>query len=66
MPIINVHLWEGRTVEQKRQLAAKFTEVIVEVGAVPVDSVIVTFSDYAKSDWAEGGYLASDKLRISK
>ena len=64
MPIIHVQLWEGRTVEQKRELAAKLTADIVEIAKVPQQSVVVTFSDFAKSDWAEAGMLASDKIQI--
>ncbi len=66
MPVVNVMLWEGRTVEQKRELAASITESVVEIGKCPRESVVVTFSDFQKSDWAEGGYLAIDKVRYPK
>ena len=64
MPIVNVLLWEGRTVEQKRELAARITQDLVEVAKVPQASVVVTFQDYPKSDWAENGMLASDKIQM--
>lgn len=64
MPVINVMLWEGRTVEQKRKLAEKLTEDIVAIAKVPQQSVVITFSDFAKSDWAEAGMLASDKIQF--
>lgn len=64
MPIINVMLWEGREHEQKKLIAQKITDCMVEIAKVPKDSVVVTFQDYKKSDWAEGGVLASEKIRI--
>lgn len=64
MPILNVLLWEGRTVEQKRALAERLTQDMVDIAKVPAESVVITFSDFVKSDWAEGGLLASDKIRI--
>lgn len=64
MPVINVLLWEGRTIEQKRELAKKLTEDMVAIAKVPEKSVVITFSDFAKSDWAEAGMLASDKIQI--
>lgn len=65
MPVLNVLLWEGRSVEQKRALAERLTQDMVEIAKVPAESVVITFSDFAKSDWAEGGMLASDKVRIA-
>lgn len=65
MPVLNVLLWEGRSVEQKRALAERLTQDMVEIAKVPAESVVITFSDFAKSDWAEGGTLASDKIRIA-
>ena len=64
MPIVQVMLWEGRDLDQKRQMAEKLTDCMVDIAKVPRDSVVVTFQDFKKSDWAEGGLLASDKIRI--
>ena len=60
MPSIRVELFEGRTVEQKRQLAAELTEATVRtLGGSPA-SVDVVFFDIARHDWATGGTLWSD------
>ena len=64
MPIVQVMLWKGRDNEQKKLMAEQLTDCMVNVAKVPRDSVIVTFQDYEKSDWAEGGILASEKIRI--
>ena len=64
MPIVNVLLWEGRDTEQKKRMAEEMTNCMVEIAKVPKDSVVITFQDFPKSDWAEGGVLASEKIRI--
>ena len=65
MPIIRVEMFEGRTVEQKRRLAAALTDAIVEEAGADRASVRVVFSDYAKTDWAIGGTLAADREAAS-
>ena len=61
MPTIHVELFAGRTVEQKRALAAALTEATVKtLGGAP-DSIDVIFTDVQRHDWATGGQLWSDK-----
>jgi len=61
MPIIQVNLIEGRTVEQKRKLAAEITDVVVECLNVEPDSVRIIIQDMAKHDYAIAGKLFIDK-----
>ena len=60
MPFVAVKLWQGRTKEQKAELARRMTDVMVEVAVCPRESVTIVFEDYAKADWAEGGRLADE------
>ena len=60
MPIIRVELWSGRTKEQKAELADALTDALVRIGKTSADHTIVIFQDIDKSDWAEGGKLASE------
>jgi 4-oxalocrotonate tautomerase len=60
MPIVTVDLLEGRTVEQKRDLAKAITEAIVNIAKAPRDGTWVVFRDVKKADWATGGKLLSD------
>ncbi len=61
MPTIRVEMFEGRTPEQKRALAAALTDACVRtIGATPA-SVDILFFDIAKQDWASGGTLWSDR-----
>lgn len=59
MPIVIVEMWEGRTVEQKRQLARDLTKAFVKIG-VPAEAVQVILKDNPKSCWAQAGKLCSD------
>jgi 4-oxalocrotonate tautomerase len=57
MPVVIVEMWQGRTVEQKSQLAQGITEEFVKIG-VPRDQVHIIFKDNPKYNWATGGKLA--------
>lgn len=61
MPLITVQLFEGRSVEQKREFAKALTEASVRVLGIDPGAVDVVFSDVKRSDWATGGVLWSDK-----
>ena len=61
MPTIRVELFAGRTLEQKRALAAALTEATVRVLGGPPDAVDVVFQDVERHDWASGGQLWIDK-----
>ncbi|MDQ8044678.1 MAG: 2-hydroxymuconate tautomerase family protein [Solirubrobacteraceae bacterium] len=61
MPVVRVDLLEGRTVEQKRKLAAAITDVVVEHADVAASQVRVVFTDHAPENWAVGGELIKDR-----
>lgn len=61
MPLIQVTLLEGRTTEQKRKLAARLTDVLVEEAGARKEGVVVTFIDVPRDSYASGGVLMSDK-----
>jgi 4-oxalocrotonate tautomerase len=60
MPIIHVELFEGRTLDQKREFAKAVTDAVVKILGSSADHTDVIFTDTKKSDWATGGKLASD------
>jgi 4-oxalocrotonate tautomerase family enzyme len=45
MPLIQITLLKGRTSEQKRRIAQRITEVMVEEGKADRDAIVVTFID---------------------
>ena len=65
MPSIHVQLFAGRTVDQKRALAAALTEATVRTLGGSPEAVDVIFTDVQKHDWATGGQLWSDKSAAS-
>ena len=60
MPICQIYLLEGRTVEQKRTLIAKITEAMHEaIGAKP-ESVRVILTEMPKEHFGIGGISAGE------
>lgn len=66
MPTIRVELFAGRTVEQKRALAAALTEATVKTLGGSADGIDVLFFDIERHDWATGGQLWADKAPAPK
>jgi 4-oxalocrotonate tautomerase len=55
VPIVTIEWYEGRSAEQKREIAERVTALLVEVGKIEREHVWVRFVDSAASDWAMGG-----------
>ena len=60
MPVVTVEMWEGRTIEQKKQLVEGITSSFVKIGT-PAQAVQVIIKDVPKHNWAIGGKLASEE-----
>lgn len=61
VPIVQIEMLEGRTVEQKRALAEKLTEVICETLHCPATAVSIIMRDMSPSNYATGGKLRVDQ-----
>ena len=61
MPTIHVELFEGRSPEQKRELAQALTEATMKVLNCKADAVDVMFFDIARHDWATAGVPWSER-----
>lgn len=57
MPVIRVEWLQGRTPQQKRELARAITQAFVVVAKVKPEQVWIVFQDVPRSDWAMGGEL---------
>ena len=57
MPIVTIEWYEGRSAEQKAEIARRLTDVLVEVGKTQREQVWIRFNDSEKGDWAIGGEL---------
>jgi len=53
-------MWEGRTVEQKKQLAEGVTSVLTTKLGISPEHVTIIIKDNPKHNWATGGKLASE------
>jgi 4-oxalocrotonate tautomerase len=57
MPIVTIEWYEGRSPEQKKEIAEKLTDLLVDVGKTSREDVWIRFVDSPKSEWAMGGEL---------
>ena len=60
MPLITVELFEGRSIEQKRQIVEGLTKTMCEITGGKESAVQVMIRDVPKSNWGFGGELCSD------
>lgn len=61
MPIIEMHLLEGRTVEQKRRAAAAITDAVVGSLGVRPDQVRILITEHGLEDFSVGGKTAAQR-----
>ena len=61
MPLIQVTMLTGRTADQKRKLAQRITDAMVEEAGANRAAVTVTFVEVSREDYASGGVLLADK-----
>ena len=55
MPVVRVSFYEGRSREQKREIAEIITDALVRVAGSQRDSVNVLFDSHTLEDWVIGG-----------
>jgi 4-oxalocrotonate tautomerase len=60
MPIVQVSVWEGITLENKKKTVEGITKVFEDLG-VPKEAVHIVIYEAPKSSWATGGKLHSEK-----
>jgi 4-oxalocrotonate tautomerase len=51
----------GRSADQKRKLAQRITEAMVEEAGARREAVVVAFHEVSKESYASGGVLMADK-----
>lgn len=55
MPVVRVSFHQGRTPEQKREIAEIITDALVRVAGSRREAVNVIFEGHAREDWVIGG-----------
>jgi 4-oxalocrotonate tautomerase len=61
MPLVQITLLEGRTADQKRKIAKRITDVLVEEASTRRAAVVIAFHEVSKESYASGGELIIDK-----
>jgi 4-oxalocrotonate tautomerase len=52
---------QGRSSDQKRKLAQRITDAMVEEAGARREAIVVTFIELSKESYASGGVLMADK-----
>lgn len=60
MPVVQVNIKEGRTLDQKREIVARMTDVLVDVCGSARERVHVIINEVEEDNWGRGGQLLSD------
>jgi 4-oxalocrotonate tautomerase len=61
MPLVQITMLTGRSADQKRKLAQRITEAMVEEAGARREGVVVAFHEVSKESYASGGVLMADK-----
>ena len=61
MPIIQVEMLKGRTLEQKRALVEKVTQAVVETANCPKEAVKIMIREMEYENYSQGGVLKCDE-----
>ena len=62
MPLIEVHMLEGRSAEQKKALLEAITRAVHESIGAPLPSIRVWIQEFSSEDFMVAGELAKEKL----
>lgn len=66
MPLIEIHLLEGRNKEQKKALLEAVTRAVHESIGAPLETIRVWIQEIPPDEFMTAGLLASEKYKIKK
>jgi len=61
MPDVHITWLEGRTIDQKRKVAQRITQVLMEEAGAKSESTHIVFVDVPTTNFASGGVTVADK-----
>lgn len=61
MPLVQITMLSGRTVDQKRRIAQRITDALVEEAGARREAITIAFNEVSKESYASGGELMIDK-----
>jgi 4-oxalocrotonate tautomerase len=65
MPVVRIEMYDGRSLDQKRQLVKEVTDVVARVTGNSPQGVHVIIEEVKRENWAIGGLLWPDR-QLSK
>ena len=63
MPLVQITMLAGRTADQKRKIAKRITDALVEEAGARREAIVVAFHEVSKESYASGGELMIDKVK---
>jgi len=63
MPMVQITMLQGRTAEQKRKIAKRVTDALVEEAGARREAITIVFCEVSKESYASGGELMVDKVK---
>jgi 4-oxalocrotonate tautomerase len=63
MPHVQITWVAGRSAEQKRKIAERVSQALVEDGRAKLENIHVSFHDLPATDYAEAGVMVADQKR---
>jgi 4-oxalocrotonate tautomerase len=63
MPVVRIAMYEGRSLDQKRELVKGVTDVVARVTGNPPDAVHVIIEDVKREHWSIGGLLGPERQK---
>ena len=61
LPVVQVNVWSGMTLENKKKLVEGITRVLEDIG-IPKEATTVVICEEPKENWATGGKLHSERF----
>jgi 4-oxalocrotonate tautomerase len=61
MPMVQITMLSGRTADQKRKIAQRITDVLVEDAGAKREAIMIAFHEVTRENYASGGVLMVDK-----
>ena len=61
MPFINVKVAGSLSIEQKKEIAEKFSDVLFSVAGKKPESTYIVFEEINRDNWAVGSRILSEK-----
>lgn len=63
MPIINIAIAKGRSIDQKRTLVREISRVVADTLAVDPEKIWIRIDEFDRDNFAVGGTLMSDRKK---